>query len=115
MYRVEVSEVIRELAGAEYAVAVKASIRPPIDLSQEAVSRFIENGNLLDDSVPRDVVSSGLGSPVLLGSTKDETVIHAYIDAVKLDTGATTDRYRNLIAKRTISLLNLLGVEAELA
>ena len=110
IYRVLVSEVrvgtSPEDHVVEHVIGLKATIQPPVSLTQEAVSRFIKHGDL-DDGM-RNAVAERLRAPVLIGTVEDSTVIYAGIQQGLNSLEGVT----NLMTERTLGLLSLMGIEA---
>lgn len=87
-------------------VGLRATIQPPVELSQEAVSRFIEYGDLYDG--PRDAVPSSLSSPLVLGSSEAGTVIYA---GLRRQSGSF-EHDKDLLGSRVVGLLDIMGIES---
>lgn len=109
MYRVTVEQqpTQREAdieAGLTHVLT--ARIEPPVSLTQEAVQSFMVYGTL-ERSHEGDIEDAELADVMLVGSTHEATVIHAYLNADETSEG------RQLMGDRCVGLLRVMGAEAE--
>lgn len=80
-------------------------IEPPVDVSEEAVARYIRHGNL--EGAPSEDNES-LVNPMLLGSNAQTRVY------VELSPGYGVEEAEELFGKRITELLGYLGVESQI-
>lgn len=111
MYRVTVEEqpcgADFDFVEGEYTHALIAKIEPPASLTQEAVQRYLTTDTLREVS-EEELHNSDLADVVLVGSTQDATVIHAY-------RYEPSEEIRQLMGNACVGLLKVMGAEAEFA